>query len=442
MAPQVDQNSEGGRALQRVLQEQLKGYLGADYSDDVLPLYIVVMLAHGTTQALVAENLEARRMPAPLPARPPPGAAALTAGAAQAFLGDKEAGRFADWCATPASQCAAPCPPPPPWDLHLLGARRLFTNLEEHGGAYAAQPAADGPAAPADGDGAPGSAAEPAAAREEPVCAACACPASLRPDMRQRSGAGMDSAPCLHASPGSPGHARLGPCGSLPCSTERCGPRVCRLDPERPHERRPRDGEREARGREERERSRKRERQRERIEWQGERPGEREEGPRSTDKRRREEPREERTHGRQAPRRARARGSSDGVVNGRAFRESGAPGGRGWLSLLPCAPCLSRCAARAGTAWVGAAPERGAADRAGGGAAARQGPGRPRRGRRARRLARTRAPPRARQVRRARCAPSRPWLSRGGCVQPPAGTLRCSKDLCRRAGLGVHGAGH
>ena len=58
VTPIVDQNSDGGKALQRVLQEQLKDYLGQDYSDDVLPLYIVVMLAHGTTQALVAENLE------------------------------------------------------------------------------------------------------------------------------------------------------------------------------------------------------------------------------------------------------------------------------------------------------------------------------------------------------------------------------------------------
>ena len=56
----IDQNSEGGKALQRVLQQQLKEYLGQDYNDDVLPLYIVVMLAHGTTQALVAENLEVR----------------------------------------------------------------------------------------------------------------------------------------------------------------------------------------------------------------------------------------------------------------------------------------------------------------------------------------------------------------------------------------------
>lgn len=56
----IDQNSEGGKALQRVLQRQLKEYLGQDYNDDVLPLYIVVMLAHGTTQALVAENLEVR----------------------------------------------------------------------------------------------------------------------------------------------------------------------------------------------------------------------------------------------------------------------------------------------------------------------------------------------------------------------------------------------
>jgi len=225
------------------------------------------------------------------------------------------------------------------------------------------------------------------------------------------------SAPFL---PGRPERARLGSRARLPCSSEPGGPRVCRPELERPHERRPRDGEREARGREERERSRKRERQRERIEWQGERPGEREEGPRSTDKRRREEPHEERAHGRQARRRARARGTCGDVTSSLACRKGAAqkgaaPGGRGRRGLLPCAgraPCQSPRAAGAGTAWVGAAPERSAADRAGGGAEARQGPGWPRRGRRARWLARPRAPPRARQVRRA--PPSAASAAAGG----------------------------
>jgi hypothetical protein len=53
---------------------QLKDYLGADYSDDVLPLYIVVMLAHGNNQDLVAENLDA-------------------------FLGGNDAKDFTKWCA-------------------------------------------------------------------------------------------------------------------------------------------------------------------------------------------------------------------------------------------------------------------------------------------------------------------------------------------------------
>ncbi len=339
-------------------------------------------------------------MPAPLPIlRPPPGAAALTA-----------APRRRSWATRRPAGLQAGAPRPPPCaprparrrrrgPLHLLDARRLFTHLEEHGGAYAAQPAADGPAPPADGDGAPGGAAEPATAREEPACAACACPASLRPDVRRRSVRAWHQRPL----PGRPERARLGSRARLPCSSEPGGPRVSRPEPERPLERRPRDGEREARGREERERSRKRERQRERIEWQGERPGEREEGPRSTDKRRREEPREERAHGRQARRRVRAPGTCGDVTISLACREGAAPEHRGRRGLLPCAgraPCQSPRAAGAGTAWVGAAPERDAADRAGGGAEAWQGPGWPRRGRRARWLARPRAPPRARQVRR------------------------------------------
>lgn len=59
-------------ALQQVVQTQLKEYLGTEYADDVLPLYIVVMLAHGNEQKLVAENLDA-------------------------FLGTEDAGKFAQW---------------------------------------------------------------------------------------------------------------------------------------------------------------------------------------------------------------------------------------------------------------------------------------------------------------------------------------------------------
>ncbi|KAK9817947.1 hypothetical protein WJX72_004671 [[Myrmecia] bisecta] len=58
-AGEIDQNTEGGKKLQAVVQQELKTYLGAAYIDDVLPLYIVVMLAHGNGQALVEENLEA-----------------------------------------------------------------------------------------------------------------------------------------------------------------------------------------------------------------------------------------------------------------------------------------------------------------------------------------------------------------------------------------------
>ena len=55
----IDQNSEPGKALQKVIQNKLKDFLGPEYADDVLPLYIVVMLAHGNQAALVADNLEA-----------------------------------------------------------------------------------------------------------------------------------------------------------------------------------------------------------------------------------------------------------------------------------------------------------------------------------------------------------------------------------------------
>lgn len=57
--PRMDHNSDQGKALQEVIKTKLKDYLGQEYADDVLPLYIVVMLAHGNSAALVAENLEA-----------------------------------------------------------------------------------------------------------------------------------------------------------------------------------------------------------------------------------------------------------------------------------------------------------------------------------------------------------------------------------------------
>ena len=75
-AKRIDQNSEQGKALQQVVQVKLKDFLGADYADDVLPLYIVVMLAHGNQADLVAENLEA-------------------------FLGQAHADLFVKWCVVP-----------------------------------------------------------------------------------------------------------------------------------------------------------------------------------------------------------------------------------------------------------------------------------------------------------------------------------------------------
>lgn len=54
----IDAHSPQGKELQNVVKEKLKEYLG-EYNDDVLPLYIVVMLQHGNNQALITENLEA-----------------------------------------------------------------------------------------------------------------------------------------------------------------------------------------------------------------------------------------------------------------------------------------------------------------------------------------------------------------------------------------------
>ena len=75
----IDQKSEAGKALQQVVRVKLKDLLGPDYADDVLPLYIVVMLAHGNEADLVSDNLEA-------------------------FLGKAFASQFTKWCAQPPAQ--------------------------------------------------------------------------------------------------------------------------------------------------------------------------------------------------------------------------------------------------------------------------------------------------------------------------------------------------
>jgi hypothetical protein len=121
--PRIDQNTEQGQALQKVVQTQLKDYLGTDYSDDVLPLYIVVMLAHGNKQELVAENLEA-------------------------FLGANDANQFAKWYATIPEVTCIECVIP---DIEKClkettgvavyddaASCRLFGHLAEHGYKYAA----------------------------------------------------------------------------------------------------------------------------------------------------------------------------------------------------------------------------------------------------------------------------------------------------------------
>ena len=73
-AGRIDQSSVQGKALQHVIQNKLKEFLGSEYADDVLPLYIVVMLAHGNQADLVVDNLEA-------------------------FLGKSHAQQFTEWCA-------------------------------------------------------------------------------------------------------------------------------------------------------------------------------------------------------------------------------------------------------------------------------------------------------------------------------------------------------
>ncbi len=58
-AGEIDQYSEQGKLLQQVVLIKLRDFLGPAYNDEVLPLYIVVMLAHGNPEKLVAESLEA-----------------------------------------------------------------------------------------------------------------------------------------------------------------------------------------------------------------------------------------------------------------------------------------------------------------------------------------------------------------------------------------------
>ena len=56
---EIDRYSEQGKLLQQVVLIKLREFLGPAYADEVLPLYIVVMLAHGNPEKLVAESLEA-----------------------------------------------------------------------------------------------------------------------------------------------------------------------------------------------------------------------------------------------------------------------------------------------------------------------------------------------------------------------------------------------
>jgi len=66
----IDHKAAGGRELHSVIKAELSGYL--EYSNDVLPLYIVVMLARDYSEAMVAEDLDV-------------------------FLGTPNAGHFAQW---------------------------------------------------------------------------------------------------------------------------------------------------------------------------------------------------------------------------------------------------------------------------------------------------------------------------------------------------------
>lgn len=66
----IDHKAKGGKELQAVVKQELTSYL--DYSNDILPLYIVVMLAQGNEQLLVVKHLDA-------------------------FLGTQKAGQFVAW---------------------------------------------------------------------------------------------------------------------------------------------------------------------------------------------------------------------------------------------------------------------------------------------------------------------------------------------------------
>lgn len=55
----LDAKSESGSLLQSNIKTELRKYLGKAYNDDVLPEYIVVMLAHNNTEDAVTESLNA-----------------------------------------------------------------------------------------------------------------------------------------------------------------------------------------------------------------------------------------------------------------------------------------------------------------------------------------------------------------------------------------------
>lgn len=69
----IDAHTPQGLELQNLVKGKLREYLGPEYNDDVLPLYIVVMLQHGNNEALITDNL-------------------------QAFLGDAHSAAFSSWC--------------------------------------------------------------------------------------------------------------------------------------------------------------------------------------------------------------------------------------------------------------------------------------------------------------------------------------------------------
>ncbi|KAK9834432.1 hypothetical protein WJX74_001702 [Apatococcus lobatus] len=155
-AGEIDQYSEQGKLLQQVVMMKLREFLGPAYNDEVLPLYIVVMLAHGNPEQLVTENLEA-------------------------FLGAEQAGVFAAWLfehlqankqsyvRPPASSQEKVASQPPLANVAAAAPAAAPAESRKPAGkaaAAASQPApaaADGPSA-AVGSHKPPTAAEPAAA--------------------------------------------------------------------------------------------------------------------------------------------------------------------------------------------------------------------------------------------------------------------------------------